>query len=58
MGAVIFLSLYTFLDAEVIFYVLSGTALVVGVLALVFFEEPGDMTEALPDGTVVTIKLD
>jgi NNP family nitrate/nitrite transporter-like MFS transporter len=55
IGAVFFLSLYMITSAEIVFYTLGATAFLVGLMAFFFFEEPGEMTEVMPDGTVVMI---
>ena len=57
VGAVTFLTIYSFVDASVFFMVIGGAALVIfGVVQLL--EEPqGHMTEVLEDGTIQKIEL-
>lgn len=57
VGAVTFLTIYSFVDAGTFFMIIGACAAVV--LAIVqFLEEPqGHMTEVLPDGTVQQIEL-
>lgn len=57
IGAVFYLSLYMITSAEVVFYTLGVMAVVVGLITILFFEEPNQMTEIMPDGTVITIKI-
>jgi NNP family nitrate/nitrite transporter-like MFS transporter len=58
VGAVIFLTVLSFVENATFFLVIGGTALVVMVLVALFFEEPkGQMAEVLPDGTVQMIDV-
>ncbi len=57
VGAVTFLTIFSFVDASTFFLVIAGCALLVFVLVQ-FLEEPeGHMVEVLPDGTVERIEL-
>lgn len=57
VGAVTFLTIFSFVDASTFFLVIAGCALLVFVLVQ-FLEEPsGHMVEVLPDGTVQHIEL-
>lgn len=57
VGAVTFLTIYSFVDASTFFMVIGGAALIVfGIVQ--FLEEPeGHMTEVLEDGTIQKIEL-
>ncbi len=57
VGAVTFLTIYSFVDASTFFMIIGASAAVI--LGIVqFLEEPeGHMTEVLPDGTVQQIEL-
>jgi len=58
VGAVIYLTTFSFVDAGTFFLVIGGSALFVMVLIAIFFEEPkGQMAEVLPDGTVQMIDV-
>lgn len=57
VGAVTFLTVFSFVDASTFFLVIAACALVVFVLVQ-FLEEPaGHMVEVLPDGTIERIEL-
>jgi NNP family nitrate/nitrite transporter-like MFS transporter len=57
IGAVLFLTVLSFVSAQVFFMVIAG-AVAVTILAVMFLEEPeGHMAEVLPDGTVQMIKV-
>mgnify|MGYP003571938190 CR=1 FL=1 len=58
VGAVIFLTVLSFVPANQFFLVIGGSALVVMVLVALFLDEPkGQMAEVLPDGTVQMIDV-
>jgi len=57
IGAVLFLTVLSFVSAQVFFMVIAGTVAVT-ILAVMFLEEPeGHMAEILPDGTVQMIEV-
>jgi NNP family nitrate/nitrite transporter-like MFS transporter len=57
IGAVLFLTVLSFVSAQVFFMVIA-VAVAVTILAVMFLEEPeGHMAEVLPDGTVQMIKV-
>lgn len=57
VGAVTFLTVFSFVDASTFFLVIAGCALLIFCLVQ-FLEEPaGHMVEVLPDGTVQHIEL-
>ncbi len=57
IGAVLFLTVLSFVSAQTFFLVIAGTVAVT-VLAVLFLEEPaGHMAEILPDGTVQMIDI-
>ncbi len=57
IGAVLFLTVLSFVSAQVFFMVIAG-AVAVAVVAVMFLEEPeGHMAEVLPDGTVKMIEV-
>lgn len=57
VGAVAFLTIFSFVSAQTFFLVIGGTAFV-SLGALLFLEEPeGHMAEVLPDGTVALIEV-
>jgi len=57
VGAVTFLTAYSFVEASTFFMIIGGCALVI-FFVVQFLEEPeGHMTEVLPDGTVQHIEL-
>ncbi|MDX1453031.1 MAG: NarK family nitrate/nitrite MFS transporter [Oleiphilaceae bacterium] len=57
VGAVTYLTVYSFVDTGTFFLVIAGTA-VLGFLALLLMQEPeGEMAEINDDGTVALIKV-
>lgn len=57
VGAVTFLTILSFVDYSVFFYVIAGTALV-GLVTLIFMDEPrGQIAEVAEDGTVHMIDV-
>ena len=57
VGAVTYLTIYSFVDASTFFLVISGTA-AFGFIALLFMKEPsGAITEVNEDGTVELIHV-
>ncbi|HIA09074.1 MAG TPA: MFS transporter [Chromatiaceae bacterium] len=57
IGAVLFLTVLSFVSAQTFFLVIAGTVAVT-VFAVLFLEEPqGHMAEVLPDGTVQMIEV-
>ena len=58
VGAVLFLTVLSFVSPQVFFLVIAGAALAVLVAVLLFLDEPrGHMVETLPDGTVQMIEV-
>lgn len=58
VGAVIYLTVLSFVTYSTFFYVIAVSA-AVGLIAIYFMEEPkGHITEVMPDGTVHTIKVE
>jgi len=58
VGAVLFLTVLSFVSPQTFFFVIAGAALLVLVITALFLEEPrGHMAEILPDGTVQMIKV-
>ncbi len=58
VGAVVFLTVLSFVSPQVFFLVIAGTALTVLLIVLLFLDEPrGHMAETLPDGTVQMIEV-
>lgn len=58
VGAVTFLTIYSFVDAGTFFLVIAGAAVVCFGLAAMLLEEPsGKMAEVMPDGTVQMIDV-
>jgi NNP family nitrate/nitrite transporter-like MFS transporter len=58
VGAVMFLTVFTFVEPQTFFLVIGGSALVVMVIIALFLDEPkGQMAEVLPDGTVQMIDV-
>jgi len=58
VGAVIYLTVLSFVSPQVFFMVIAGTGLVVLALLALFMDEPeGHMAEVLPDGTVQMIEV-
>jgi NNP family nitrate/nitrite transporter-like MFS transporter len=57
VGAVTFLTVLSFVDAQTFFFVIAGTA-IIALIAVQFMDEPrGQMAEILPDGTVQMIDI-
>jgi len=57
VGAVVFLTVYSFVDASTFFLVIAASS-VLGFVSSCFLTEPkGHMTEVLPDGTVELIEI-
>lgn len=57
VGAVVYLTVLTFVDYHIFFFVIAGSA-VIGFIALLFMEEPkGQMAEVREDGTVELISV-
>lgn len=56
IGAVLFLTIFSFVSPSVFFMVIAGGIAFAAVCAL-FLEEPKAMTEVLPDGTVQLIEV-
>ncbi|WP_198263600.1 NarK family nitrate/nitrite MFS transporter [sulfur-oxidizing endosymbiont of Gigantopelta aegis] len=58
VGAVLFLTVLSFVSPQIFFLTIAGSALFV-LVAIQFIEEPkGHMAEVLPDGTVEMIEVD
>ena len=58
VGAVSFLTVFSFVSPQIFFMVIAGAALVTLVAVALFLDEPeGHMAEVLPDGTVQMIKV-
>lgn len=58
VGAVTFLTVYSFTTPQTFFMVIGAAAVITLVLVLVFLDEPdGHMVEVLPDGTVQMIEV-
>lgn len=57
IGAVIFLTVYSFVSAEVFFLVIAGTVAVATLFAFFLQEPSGTMVEELPDGKVQLIDV-
>ncbi len=58
VGAVLFLTVLSFVSPQIFFLTIAGSALFV-LIAIQFIEEPrGHMAEVLPDGTVEMIEVD
>ena len=58
VGAVLFLTVLSFVSPQIFFLTIAGAALFV-LIAIQFIEEPkGHMAEVLPDGTVEMIEVD
>jgi len=58
VGAVVFLTVLSFVSPQIFFMVIGACALVVLILTALFLKEPkGHMHEVLPDGTVQMIKV-
>lgn len=57
VGAVTYLTILSFVDYQTFFYVIAGTA-VIGLVALMFMEEPsGKIAEVNDDGSVTLIDV-
>ena len=57
VGAVVFLTVYSFVDASTFFMVIAASS-VLGMVATYFLEEPdGHVAEVLPDGSVELIEV-
>ncbi len=57
VGAVVFLTVFSFVSPQIFFLVIAGFALL-GIAASLFLDEPkGQMAEVLPDGTVQMIDV-
>jgi len=58
VGAVSFLTVFSFVSPQVFFMVIAGAAVVTLTVVVLFLEEPeGHMAEVLPDGTVQMIEV-
>jgi len=58
VGAVMFLTVFSFVSPQIFFLVIAGTAIVTLVIIAIFMEEPkGQTAETLPDGTVQMIDV-
>ncbi len=58
IGAVVFLTVYSFVSPEVFFLTIAGTGIVTLIGVYLFLDEPsGHMAEVLPDGTVQMIDV-
>ena len=58
VGAVTFLTIYSFVTPQVFFFVIAGAAFL-GFITVLFLDEPqGAMAEVLPDGTVQMIEVE
>ena len=58
VGAVMFLTVFSFVSTELFFLVIAGAAIFSLIAVLFFMEEPkGHMAEILPDGTVQMIEV-
>ncbi len=58
VGAVIYLTTFSFVSDQIFFIVIGASALVVMVMVAIFLDEPkGQMAEVLPDGTVQMIDV-
>jgi NNP family nitrate/nitrite transporter-like MFS transporter len=58
VGAVSFLTVFSFVAPQVFFMVIAGAAVVTLVIVALFLDEPeGHMAEVLPDGTVQMIEV-
>lgn len=57
VGAVVYLTVLSFVSYSTFFYVIAASALV-GLVAVYFMENPkGHIAEVMPDGTVHTIEV-
>ncbi len=58
VGAVVFLTVLSFVETSVFFLTIGAAAVIVLIIIAIFFEEPsGQMAEVLPDGTVQMIDV-
>lgn len=57
VGAVSYLTIYTFVDASTFFLIIGCSAMLIAGLALLLNEPTGHTTEVLPDGTVQLIEV-
>ena len=58
VGAVSFLTVFSFVSPQVFFLVIAGSAVVTLAIVALFLDEPeGHMAEVLPDGTVQMIEV-
>ncbi len=58
VGAVVYLTVLSFVDYQTFFFVIAGSA-ILGLIALLFMEEPkGHIAEVREDGTVELISID
>ena len=58
VGAVMFLTVFSFVSPQIFFLVIAGAAIVTLVIIAIFMEEPkGQTAETLPDGTVQMIDV-
>ena len=58
VGAVVFLTVLSFVSTQVFFLVIAGTAVFSWLAVILFMQEPrGHMAEILPDGTVQMIEV-
>jgi len=58
VGAVVYLTVLSFVSPQIFFLVIAGSAVVTLVLVKLFLEDPqGHMVEVLPDGTVQMIEV-
>ncbi len=59
VGAVVFLTVLSFVSPQIFFLTIAAAAMVVFVIVALFLEEPrGHMHEVLPDGTVQMIEVE
>lgn len=57
VGAVVFLTIFSFVDASTFFMIIAGSSSI-GFIATLFLDEPeGHTAEVMPDGTVELIKV-
>ena len=59
VGAVTFLTVLSFVEPQIFFWVIGGAAIAVFIIVAFFMDEPkGHMAEVLPDGTVQMIEVE
>lgn len=59
VGGLAFLTVFSFVDTDIFFLTIAGTAILVFLIVLIFLNEPkGHMVEVQEDGTVEMIELD